>query len=56
VKYTYSLSNVKKVYKNEYICIVAFKFKLKKRVEYSDAVLVEELVIEGWTALFFRWP
>ena len=28
----------------------------KKRVEYSNAVLVEELVIEGWTAPFFWWP
>jgi hypothetical protein len=31
-------------------------FKLKKLVKYSNAVLVEELIIEGWPALFFWWP
>jgi len=30
--------------------------KAKKQVEYSQAILVKELIIEGWDNLFFLWP
>ena len=51
-KYTHFFSQMSKIK----IPVLWLLAKLEKRGEYSKAVLVEERVIEEWTAHFFWWP